>query len=269
MKIDMISTEQGPPVHDAEYDPLAGTDDIYKEENIHQISQRDYRVTDMILPEDTRMNISYKEIPRNVSEKEAVSVEIKEHINKKEEKIKKEEPLKKEEKPKKIENIKKEEFRNDLDKDDISYEERIRIFKEMLSEKKIEPFTSFKKNLPLIVYDQRFKILSTPAEQKATFDSWMRSHVTEVKKLSQAEKRSSKKKSRESFKQLLNELDDKITHETGYELLRKLCKDDPRWKELESRADREAMLNEKVAPLKTQFNKSMIFTLRLYFFIVR
>jgi len=108
-----------------------------------------------------------------------------------------------------------------------------------------------------MVYDPRFKILATPAEKKATFDSWMRSHVTEVKKLSQAEKRSTKKKTKEEFKQLITELEEHITHETTYEDFRKLCKDDTRWIELDSRTEREAILNEKVGPLKTQYTKKL------------
>jgi len=36
-----------------------------------------------------------------------------------------------------------------------------------------------------------------------------------------------------------------------------LCKDDTRWIELDSRTEREAILNEKVGPLKTQYTKKL------------
>lgn len=99
----------------------------------------------------------------------------------------------------------------------------------MLSEKDIILFSTYKKNHPNIVNDPRYQILDTDAERKSTFEFWMRSRITESKKRSTAaEKREMKKRAEEAFKMMLDEIEEKLHHDTTYEEICKICKHDER-----------------------------------------
>jgi len=78
----------------------------------------------------------------------------------------------------------------------------------------------------------------------------VRTRVAEEKK----EKRAQMKVAQESFRKMLEELGDKITYKTTYEDVKELCRDDERWKTLDSK-EREAVINEFIAPLKEQHKK--------------
>jgi len=135
-----IKSNENIPVPDTEYDPLEGTEDNRKEEII--TTPKPLIITPMTTPPIYPLLSNFNNDHRHIIEKNPIPMgETKEQFkNKKEEKpkIKKEELMKKEESPK-IELIIKKDSKtllNEPDKDDIPYEERIRIFKEMLSEKK-------------------------------------------------------------------------------------------------------------------------------------
>jgi len=54
---------------------------------------------------------------------------------------------------------------------------------------------------------------------------------------------------------MIEELGSKITHKTTYDEFSKLCKGDPRFDTITSRAEKDILFHEKVAPLKLEFKK--------------
>ena len=86
------------------------------------------------------------------------------------------------------------------------WQERHKVFRELLEERKFPPFTSWKKAQPQLVYDTRYSgifrqlyyshrsivALPTDADRKAAFDSFMRHHVTEVNRQSNLSKKAKK-----------------------------------------------------------------------------
>lgn len=124
-------------------------------------------------------------------------------------------------------------------------EECIAQFKDMLKERGVAPFSKWDKELPKIVFDPRFKAIPTYAERRSLFEHYVRTRAEEERK----EKRAAQKAAVEGFKQLLEEAKEDIDHTTDYHTFRKRWGQDPRFEALE-RKDREALLNERVLPLK-------------------
>ncbi|KAK4388033.1 Pre-processing protein 40C [Sesamum angolense] len=122
---------------------------------------------------------------------------------------------------------------------------------EMLKERGVAPFSKWEKELPKIVFDPRFKGFSTKcvcncfvmidllqaipnhSARRALFEHHVRTRAEEERK----EKRAAQKAALEGFKQLLEEAKERRWGE------------DPRFQALE-RKEREALLNERVLPLK-------------------
>jgi transcription elongation regulator 1 len=127
----------------------------------------------------------------------------------------------------------------------LSYEDRVKIFKEMLREKNVTYTSTWSKMLPVLVYDPRFKALNTQSERQSVFESFVRNRAVEEKK----EKRANLKVAQEAFRQLLDENFLKLKHDTTDDDLKLLFGDDPRFKNLEPK-ERKLILNEKLTPLK-------------------
>lgn len=124
-------------------------------------------------------------------------------------------------------------------------EERIRQFKEMLKERGVAPFSKWEKELPKIVFDQRFKAIPSYSARRSLFEHYVKTRAEEERK----EKRAAQKAAIERFKQLLEEASQDIDHTTDYYTFRKKWGNDPRFEALD-RKDRENLLNERVLPLK-------------------
>lgn len=124
-------------------------------------------------------------------------------------------------------------------------DECVTQFKEMLKEKGIVPFSKWEKELPKIIFDPRFKAIPSHTERRSIFDHYVRTRAEEERK----EKRAAQKAAVEGFKQLLEEASKDINHNTDYERFAKAWRADPRFEALE-RKDREALLNERVLPLR-------------------
>ncbi|KAL0368565.1 UNVERIFIED_CONTAM: Pre-processing protein 40C [Sesamum calycinum] len=124
-------------------------------------------------------------------------------------------------------------------------EECILQFKEMLKERGVAPFSKWEKELPKIVFDPRFKAIPNHSARRALFEHYVRTRAEEERK----EKRAAQKAALEGFKQLLEEAKEDIDHNTDYQAFKRRWGEDPRFQALE-RKEREALLNERVLPLK-------------------
>ncbi|KAF8021721.1 hypothetical protein BT93_G2001 [Corymbia citriodora subsp. variegata] len=119
-------------------------------------------------------------------------------------------------------------------------EERIRQFKEMLKERGVAPFSKWEKELPKIVFDQRFKAIPSYSARRSLFEHYVKTRAEEERK----EKRAAQKAAIEGFRQLLEEASQDIDHTTDYYTFRKKWGNDPRFEALD-RKDRENLLNER------------------------
>eukprot|EP00268_Persea_americana_P023274 TRINITY_DN22924_c0_g1_i1.p1 TRINITY_DN22924_c0_g1~~TRINITY_DN22924_c0_g1_i1.p1 ORF type:complete len:1089 (-),score=274.03 TRINITY_DN22924_c0_g1_i1:759-4025(-) len=124
-------------------------------------------------------------------------------------------------------------------------EECIIQFKEMLKERGVAPFSKWEKELPKILFDPRFKAVPGYTARRALFEHYVRTRAEEERK----EKRAAQKAAIEGFKQLLEEASEDIDHKTDYHSFKRKWGSDPRFEALD-RKDREALLNERVLPLK-------------------
>lgn len=124
-------------------------------------------------------------------------------------------------------------------------EECIIQFKEMLKERGVAPFSKWEKELPKIVFDPRFKAIQNHSARRALFEHYVRTRAEEERK----EKRAAQKAAMEGFKQLLEEAEEDIDHNTDYQTFKKKWGHDPRFEALE-RKERELLLNERILPLK-------------------
>ncbi|KAI3429121.1 uncharacterized protein J3R85_008533 [Psidium guajava] len=124
-------------------------------------------------------------------------------------------------------------------------EERIWQFKEMLKERGVAPFSKWEKELPKILFDQRFKAIPSYSARRSLFEHYVKTRAEEERK----ERRAAQKAAMEGFRQLLEEASQDIDHTTDYYSFRKKWGNDPRFEAVE-RKDRENLLNERVLPLK-------------------
>ncbi|KAI3713946.1 hypothetical protein L1987_72534 [Smallanthus sonchifolius] len=135
------------------------------------------------------------------------------------------------------------------DSDDVdtgpTKEERAIQFKEMLKERGVAPFSKWEKELPKFVFDPRFKAIPSYSTRRAIFDHFVRTRAEEERK----EKRAAQKAAIEGYKQLLDEAKEDIDHNTDYQTFKRKWGHDLRFEALD-RKEREALLNERVVPLK-------------------
>ncbi|KAL8267170.1 hypothetical protein R6Q59_004514 [Mikania micrantha] len=140
------------------------------------------------------------------------------------------------------------------DSDDVdngpTKEERAIQFKEMLKERGVAPFSKWEKELPKFVFDPRFKAIPSYSARRAIFDHFVRTRAEEERK----EKRAAQKAAIEGYKQLLDEAKEDINHNTDYQTFKRNWGHDPRFEALD-RKEREALLNERVVPLKRSFEE--------------
>uniref|UniRef100_A0A7N1A2Y7 Pre-mRNA-processing protein 40C n=1 Tax=Kalanchoe fedtschenkoi TaxID=63787 RepID=A0A7N1A2Y7_KALFE len=135
------------------------------------------------------------------------------------------------------------------DSDDLdsgpTKEQCIIQFKEMLKERGVAPFSKWEKELPKLVFDPRFKAIPSHSMRRSLFDHYVKTRAEEERK----EKRAAQKAALDGFKQLLQDATEDIDHNTDYDTFKGKWGDDARFKAL-NRKDREALLNERIIPLR-------------------
>ena len=126
----------------------------------------------------------------------------------------------------------------------IPLETRQQQFMEMLQERSVSAFSTWDKELPKIVFDHRYSLLSAK-ERKTMFDTFTRLKAEEERK----EKSHRLKEKREQFKALLEE--SSITPRMTFnEWVAKGWSKDVRFKAVEKNRERESMFEEFVSQLR-------------------
>ena len=125
----------------------------------------------------------------------------------------------------------------------VPLEQRMKQFRELLTEKEISAFSTWEKELHKIVFDPRYLLL-TSKERKTVFEKYVRERAEEERR----EKKNRLKEKRDGFKQLLEEIN--LSTRTSFsEFASKNGKDD-RFKGIEKRSERENMFNEFMSNLR-------------------
>uniref|UniRef100_A0A1X7VJW6 Transcription elongation regulator 1 n=3 Tax=Amphimedon queenslandica TaxID=400682 RepID=A0A1X7VJW6_AMPQE len=126
----------------------------------------------------------------------------------------------------------------------VSLEERTEIFKAMLLEREVSAFSTWEKELPKFVFDERYQLLLAK-ERKAAFDEFVAARVEAELK----ERKSKAKEKRDTFMTFLRE-DCKITAKSTFtEFIRQYARCE-KFKVIEKMKERESLFNEHLNELK-------------------
>jgi hypothetical protein len=126
------------------------------------------------------------------------------------------------------------------------YEKETKDFKELLKEKNIGLNAVYQKELPKIVYEERYKNL--PQElRKKVFDEYVKEYLPKQKQQTAIER----KKNQEKLKNLLNEMIEKsiITLKTTMNEFKELMKDNDTYN-CNTQMDRDFLFNESKLKIK-------------------
>ncbi|KAF5276039.1 hypothetical protein FQA39_LY00835 [Lamprigera yunnana] len=119
----------------------------------------------------------------------------------------------------------------------IPLDQRIKSFKEMLTEKEVSAFSTWEKELHKIVFDPRYLLL-TSKERKQVFERYVKERAEEERR----EKRNKLRERKDAFRKLLSE-----SHLHGKssfsDFAQKFAKDE-RFKGVEKMRERESLFNE-------------------------
>ncbi|KAL3276562.1 hypothetical protein HHI36_011936 [Cryptolaemus montrouzieri] len=119
----------------------------------------------------------------------------------------------------------------------IPLETRMKLFKEMLTEKQVSAFSTWEKELHKIVFDSRYLLL-TSKERKQVFEKYVKERAEEERR----EKRNKLREKKDAFRKLLQE-----SHLHGKssfsDFAQKYAKDE-RFKGVEKMRERESLFNE-------------------------
>ncbi|XP_056630036.1 transcription elongation regulator 1 [Diorhabda sublineata] len=119
----------------------------------------------------------------------------------------------------------------------IPLDTRIKLFKEMLTEKQVSAFSTWEKELHKIVFDHRYLLL-TSKERKQVFEKYVKERAEEERR----EKRNKLREKKESFRKLLSESN--LTGKSSFsDFAQKYAKDE-RFKGVEKMRERESLFNE-------------------------
>ncbi|KAL9982359.1 hypothetical protein ACROYT_G004391 [Oculina patagonica] len=132
----------------------------------------------------------------------------------------------------------------------LSLEDRMKEFRDMMLERGVSAFSTWEKELPKIVFDPRFLLL-TQKERKQCFEKFVRTRADEERQ----ERKSKLKAKKDEFKALVEEA--RTAGKTTFsEFAMKYGKDD-RFKGIEKMKDRENLFTEFLAELKKKEKESL------------
>ncbi|UYV78992.1 TCERG1 [Cordylochernes scorpioides] len=135
------------------------------------------------------------------------------------------------------------ELRASKERANVPLEVRMKQFREMLVEKEVSAFSTWKKELHKIVFDSRYLLLSSK-ERKQAFDKYVKERAEEERR----EKKNKMKERREDFRKLLESAN--LSSKTTYiEFYKKYSKDE-RFKNIEKPREREIMFNDFLQELR-------------------
>lgn len=130
------------------------------------------------------------------------------------------------------------------DKKMLSLDERMKEFRDMMLERSVSAFSTWEKELPKIVFDPRYLLL-TQKERKQCFEKFVRTRADEERQ----ERKNKLKAKKDEFKALVENAKAAGKTSTFSEFAMKYGKDD-RFKGIEKMKERESLFTEFVAELK-------------------
>uniref|UniRef100_A0A0K0FL28 Transcription elongation regulator 1 (inferred by orthology to a human protein) n=1 Tax=Strongyloides venezuelensis TaxID=75913 RepID=A0A0K0FL28_STRVS len=130
-------------------------------------------------------------------------------------------------------------------REQLPFEERVRIFKEMMLEKNVSATSIWEKELAKIVNDERYLLLNKD-ERKAEYDKYVKERL-EIERL---ERKKRHKEAVEQFESLLEEA--KLTHKSLYPTFAAKYSKDERFKKIEKTREREEIFNNWVKNIANQ-----------------
>jgi len=133
----------------------------------------------------------------------------------------------------------------------VPLEQRMKQFRDLLTEKEISAFSTWEKELHKIVFDPRYLLL-TSKERKQVFDRYVRDRAEEERR----EKRNRMKEKKDAFRKLLE--DAKLTTKSGFSDFANKYGKDERFKGVEKMRDRESHFNEYLSELRKKEKEERI-----------
>uniref|UniRef100_A0AAF5CW42 Transcription elongation regulator 1 n=1 Tax=Strongyloides stercoralis TaxID=6248 RepID=A0AAF5CW42_STRER len=130
-------------------------------------------------------------------------------------------------------------------REQLPFEERARIFKEMMLEKNVSAASIWEKELAKIVNDERYLLLNKD-ERKAEYDKYVKERL-EIERI---ERKKKHKEAVEQFETLLEEA--KLTHKSLYPTFAAKYSKDERFKKIEKTREREEIFNNWVKSIANQ-----------------
>ncbi|CAK8689189.1 unnamed protein product [Clavelina lepadiformis] len=119
----------------------------------------------------------------------------------------------------------------------VPLETRMQQFREMLLERQVSAFSTWEKEIPKIVFDSRYTLLSAK-ERKQVFDEFVKTRAEEERK----EKKALLLKAREEFKSLLGEVNS--SGKMGFSEFAARYSRDARFRAVDKMKERESLFNE-------------------------
>lgn len=139
------------------------------------------------------------------------------------------------------------------DKKMMTLDERMTEFRDMLLERSVSAFSTWEKELPKIVFDPRYLLL-TQKERKQCFEKFVRTRADEERQ----ERKNKLKAKKDDFKTLVEEARATGKSTTFSEFAMKYGKDE-RFKGIEKMKERESLFTEFVTELKKKEKENIKF----------
>ncbi|CAG8455595.1 11474_t:CDS:10 [Ambispora leptoticha] len=118
-------------------------------------------------------------------------------------------------------------------------------FNSLLKDMNVSPFAVWEKELPRIIHDPRYTIISTLKQRKEIFDEYCKEKVVEMR--AEKKKKAKTRSAQEEFEKLL---EDEVSLGTHWDDFRRKFKRDPRFKGYDNEKDKEKKFREHVKYLK-------------------
>ncbi|XP_068708563.1 transcription elongation regulator 1-like [Montipora capricornis] len=137
------------------------------------------------------------------------------------------------------------------DKKMMSLDERMKEFRDMMLERSVSAFSTWEKELPKIVFDPRYLLL-TQKERKQCFEKFVRTRADDERQ----ERKNKLKAKKDEFKALVEEARTAGKAATFSEFAMKYGKDE-RFKSIEKMKDRESLFTDFVTELKKKEKENL------------
>ncbi|KAI9209178.1 uncharacterized protein BJ171DRAFT_110739 [Polychytrium aggregatum] len=124
----------------------------------------------------------------------------------------------------------------------LSQEDKIKLFMSLLRDLDISPFSTWEKELPKIIHDDRYTVLPTLKERRQTFENYCKVRVVEIRE----ERKTQAKDSKESFLKLLQE---HCSYRSTFDEFQRKHKRDPRFSGVDAK-ERESLFKDHIKALR-------------------